>query len=453
MKISYNKLWLFLLLCLCLCNCNMLDLSEVGYDDTGRLKASAVKDVLYHTSDGCWMTVVEGHEFYFCFHEDGTVILDSDFLAQEIVSHAKFSTNGMAVSLEIENCNVHFQNLSSGYTDTRFTISKLPSEGELPVISMYADVSGYTIDLQPTTSAYIAEQTAPKAEFNELFAEGLLDNQVISDVSGNFIGYYGLALNSVNDISVKVLTIENRSGNDPNGHTQYYESSLTKEGRMFRLDTPIENIKATNGQTYSFNAIDCSGSVVKIDGMPDVSLTSNANAVNDFDYVTSGGKFVLGKAQNHGAACDEIWEETDGQATSSGGMIADVNAMSYDYGWSGSATCRPLVIWTWWFANLAFVGSNEGASLLMNNVDKDWILFQNMSGMGETCGGGTLNSTEVAEINAYCKSLLDTWFSEKGLFVVRYDRQSVGDHFYIYLLCPDVEATDDGGMWMKFQRD
>ena len=66
---------------------------------------------------------------------------------------------------------------------------------------------------------------------------------------------------------------------------------------------------------------------------------------------------------------------------------------------------------------------------------------------------GTLNATEVAEINAYCKDLIDTWFNEKGLFVVRHDRQSAGDKFYIYLLCPDTEATSKGGMWMKYQRD
>ena len=78
---------------------------------------------------------------------------------------------------------------------------------------------------------------------------------------------------------------------------------------------------------------------------------------------------------------------------------------------------------------------------------------KNISGSGQTCGGGTLNATEVAEINAYCKGLIDTWFNEKGLFVVRHDRQSAGDKFYIYLLCPDTEATSKGGMWMKYQRD
>lgn len=53
----------------------------------------------------------------------------------------------------------------------------------------------------------------------------------------------------------------------------------------------------------------------------------------------------------------------------------------------------------------------------MNNSDKDRVLFKNISGSGQTCGGGTLNATEVAEISAYCKDLIDTWFNEKGLLL------------------------------------
>ena len=53
---------------------------------------------------------------------------------------------------------------------------------------------------------------------------------------------------------------------------------------------------------------------------------------------------------------------------------------------------------------LAFPSSEEGASILMNNSDKDRVLFKNISGSGQTCGGGTLNATEVAEINATVKT-------------------------------------------------
>jgi len=89
----------------------------------------------------------------------------------------------------------------------------------------------------------------------------------------------------------------------------------------------------------------------------------------------------------------------------------------------------------------------------VNNVDKDWIRFTNLSGEGETCGN-TMSPQQVKDMNAYTKPLLDTWFNEKGLFVVRYDRLKVaGDNkFYIYLLCLDTDATENGGMWMKMQR-
>lgn len=455
MKTTMTKKILFTLAVLCtsLWSCNTLDLNDVGYGDNERLKASSVKEILYGTADGCWKADYQGHEFYFQFHENGTVTLDSDFLEMAVEGETSFSTKGKEVALNIENCDIHLQNLGSEFVDTKFIISKIPAEGDVLILNLCGETTGNIIELQPTTQSYINNKVASKADFTELFEKNLLDNQAICDISGNFIGYYGLVLNGVNDLSVKVITIENKDGNDTNGHTQYYESKLTKEGQIFKLETPVEQIKSINGNTYAFNAIDCTGDIVTVDGMPNVILISNKGAVNDFDYVTSGGKFTMGKAQNHGAACDEIWAGTDGQATSSGGTIADINVMNYDYGWSGSPKQRPLVIWTWWYANLAFPSSEEGESILMNNFDKDRVLFKNISDSGQTCGGGTLNATEVAEINTYCKALIDTWFNEEGLFVVRYDRQDVGDKFYIYLLCPDTEATPKGGMWMKYQRD
>ena len=67
-------------LCTSFWSCNTLDLNDVGYGDGDRLKASSVKKILYGTADGCWKADYQGHEFYFQFHEDGTVTLDSDFL-------------------------------------------------------------------------------------------------------------------------------------------------------------------------------------------------------------------------------------------------------------------------------------------------------------------------------------------------------------------------------------
>lgn len=439
------------LLCILLWSCNMMDLSDVGYGDDDRLKSSAVKSVLYDTADGCWIAEMEEHEFYFHFHKDGRVTLDSDFLEQAVEGRVSFSTQGKSVGLDIEDCDVHLQSLGGEYAETKFIVSALPAEGEPVRLTLVGETTGKTMELHPTTQAYIRTQVASKADFNELFEKNLLDNQVICDVSGKLIGYYGLVLKGVNDISVKVLTIENKDGNDANGHTRYYESPLTKEGKVFKLDIPVEEIKATNGTTYAFKAIDCTGEEVTVDGMADVSFTSNKGAVSDFDFVTSGGKFTMAKAQNHGAACDEIWQETDGQMTASGAQCADINVMNYD--WGANPAQRPLAIWTWWFYNLVFPSSEPGADILMNPEDKDRVLFKNLSGMGIPAGNGALSQQEIEEINVYCKNLLGTWFNEKGLFVVRCDRRSVEDKFYVYLLCPDTEATPKGGMWIKFERD
>ncbi len=444
-------LFIYTVLCTALWSCNTMDLSDVGYGDGDRLKSSQVKEVLYN-AEGCWKADYQGHEFFFQFSEDRKVILDSDFLEQAVEGTTAFAASGKVVELTIDKCDVHLKNLGTEYADTKFIISEIPAEGAAAKLTLVGTTNGKTIELQPTTRGYINGIVAAKADFNELFAKNLLDNQAICDASGNLIGYYGLVLNGVDDLSVKVIMLENRDGKDTKGHTQYYESALTKEGKIFKLDTPVEGIKAVDGKTYAFKSIDCSGETVAVDGMSGVAFTSNKDAVRDFDYVTAGKEYSFGKAQNKADACDEIWEGTGGQVTSSGASLADFNAMKYDYGWSGSPRQRPLVIWTWWFANLAFPSSRDGESIMMNNLDKDRILFRNISGSGETCGGGTLNSTEIAEINNYCRHLISTWFNEEGLFVVRHDRLGAGDKFYIYLLCPDTDATEKGGMWMKLQR-
>lgn len=436
-------------LCTMLWGCNTLDLSDVGYGDGERLKSSTVKSLLYSTADGCWKADYQDHEFYFQFHEDGTVTLDSDFLEQKVEGSTSFATSGKAVELVIEGCNVHLQNLGSEFVDTKFIVSEVPAEGETVKLALVGLNNGKTIEIKPTTRSYIDGQVASKADFNELFEKNLLDNQVIVDASGKLIGYYGLVLNGVADLSVKILTIENRNGGDMKGHTQYYESQLTKDGKVFKLDTPVSDIKSTNGTTYSFKSIDCNGEVVTVDGMSGVTFVSNKGAVNDFDY-TSGRKFSMNEVQKKGDACDDIWEETS--ATMKGIPYADIHLegidmMKYDKMSSGQ---RPLAIWRDWYKNVIYPSSEEGANILMNNEDKDWILFKNISGSGIYAQMGYMgyDSTpaECEKITTALSNLISTWFNEKGLFVVRH---KLGDILYMYLLCPDTDATEHGGMWMK----
>lgn len=436
-------------LCTSLWSCNTLDLTDVGYGEGERLKPSSVKEILYDTADGCWKADYQGHEFYFQFHKDGTVTLDSDFLEQKVNGSVAFSTSGKEVEVNIDGCDVHLQNLGSEYVDTKFIVSEIPAEGGNVKLTLVGKTNGKAIEIIPTTQSYIDEQVVSKAEFNELFDKNLLDNQVICDASGSLIGYYGLVLNGVSDLKIKVLTIENRTGSDAKGHVQYYESKLTKDGKIFKLDTPISGIKAVNGTVYGIKDIDCSGENVVVDGMSGVVLASNKGAVSDFDY-TSGRKFSMSEKQKKGDACDEIWEET--HETLKGIPYNDIHLegidmMRYDKMSSGR---RPLSIWRDWYKNVIYPSSEEGASILMNNEDKDRILFNNISGAGiyDQMGYMGYDSTpeECQKIKTALSNLLSTWFNEKGLFVVRH---KTTDNLYIYLLCPDTEATEQGGMWMK----
>lgn len=440
-------------LCMALWSCDTMDLSDVGYGESDRLKSSAVKSLLYGTADGCWKADYQGHEFYFQFHEGGTVTLNSDFLEQKVESKVAFATSGKAVEVDIEKCDVHLQNLGSEFVDTKFTVSEVPSENETVKLALVGQVSGKTIELQPTTQSYITAQVASKADFDELFEKNLLDNQVICDASGNLVGYYALVLNGIADLSIKVVTIENKNGEDTKGHTQYYESKLTKEGKIFKLNTPVSELKSTNGTTYEFKAVDCSGDMVIIEGMTGVTLTSNKDAVSDFDY-TARRKFSMNKKQNKGDACDEIWEETGREfigIPTNEMYLEGIDMIDY---YKVNRATRPLTIWRNGYKNIVYPGSEEGASILMNNKDKDLILFKNISGSGIYTGmgvGGQGDSTpeECAKIKIALSNLISTWFNEKGLFVVRYKANNT---LYIYLLCPDTDTTEQGGMWMKLQQ-
>ena len=81
--------------------------------------------------------------------------LDSDFLEMAVEGKTSFSAKGKEVALDIENCDVHLQNLGSEFADTKFVVSEIPAEGEAPQLNLYGESTGNTIELQPTTQAYI----------------------------------------------------------------------------------------------------------------------------------------------------------------------------------------------------------------------------------------------------------------------------------------------------------
>ena len=108
-------------LCTSFWSCNTLDLNDVGYGDGDRLKASSVKEILYGTADGCWKADYQGHEFYFQFHEDGTVTLDSDFLEMAVEGKTSFSAKGKEVAFRIFSSEIEalYENKSLDLEDSK----------------------------------------------------------------------------------------------------------------------------------------------------------------------------------------------------------------------------------------------------------------------------------------------------------------------------------------------
>jgi len=428
--------------------CNKIVLQEESEDGNTRLKASDVKALLYGQSNGYWLANYQGHEFFFEFTgTEGKVKVDSDFLQEEKTATARFATKGRAVSLSFIG-GTHFSLLPPADFDDEFIIADIPSQGSLnDGIVLKGENSGNTLTLIPTTKQYIQAKVGTKMEFIDLLAKNLLDNGVLTDANGKLIAYYTMKLDyRTADYHIKVITIENKTGNDPNGHTQVYTSSLTKEGNVFKLNTPITAIKATNGATYSFERVNCND-VITVTGMPNVKISSNSNALALFDY-TANKKWSFNKVQNQGAASDEIWNLTGG-GTNIGGL-AGFQLLGLDLMDPGmSPNERPMIFWTSGFKTRKFLGSSAAAEI-RKTEELDLIFFTNANPDGVRGPYGDEHTpTELNTLKQYFKPLFDTWFNKQGLYVIK--TQKANGSWRIYLLSPDTQLTPSGGSWMECQ--
>ena len=435
-------------ICLLFTSCNKIVLQEESEEGKTRLKASEVKAVLYGQSSGLWLANYQGHEFYFQFTgTEGQVKLDSDFLKEEVTSTVAFSTKGRAVSIEFIGVT-HFNDLPPKDVDVEYVISALPSVNNLSEGIVLKGVnSGNTLKLVPTTQQYIQGKVSTKLEFVSLLSKNLLDNSVITDANGKFIAYYTMTLDyRTADYKIKVITIENRDGNDPNGHTQVYTSELTKEGNVFKLKTPITGIKATNGVQYNFLSVDCNN-VVSVGGMSDVKVVSNRTALSSFDF-TANKKWSFNKVQNQGAASDEIWSITAGNTNING--LSGLQLLGLDIMDPGmGANERPMIFWTSGFKTRKFLGSAAGAEI-RKTEELDRIFFVNSNADGiRGPYGEEHTSAELLAIKQYFKPLFDTWYNKEGLYVASV--QLPDGSVRIYLLSPDVLLTAKGGSWIQCQ--
>lgn len=435
-------------ICLFFTSCNKIVLQEESEDGKARLKASEVKAVLYGQSNGLWHAIYQGHEFFFQFTgSDGKVKLDSDFLQEEKTATASFSTKGRAVGLEFVG-ESHFAYLPPNDADEEFVISTLSAQNNLSEGIIFKGVNtGNTLKLMPTTQEYMQAKVNTKLEFISLLSKNLLDNSVITDANGKFIAYYTMTLDyRTADYQIKVITIENKDGKDPNGHTQVYVSRLTKEGNVFKLNTPISSIEATNGIQYSFKSVNCND-VLTVTGMSNVKIASNRTALASFDF-TAGKKWSFCKAQNQGAASDEIWNATAGNTNING--LANFQLLGLDIMDPGmNPNERPLIFWTSGFKTRKFLGSNAGATIKKTDeLDRVYFVNSNADGIRGPYGDEH-TPAELDAMKQYFKPLFDTWYNSEGLYVIRVQLQN--ESLRTYLLSPDVKLTAKGGSWIQCQ--
>lgn len=385
-----NVLFILIMLCTLFHSCDSLDLDNVGYGDSERLKPSEVKAVLYASPDGCWTTEYAGYKFYFQFKEDGTLIMDSEQMKDPTESAASFMTKGKDTELSIEGGG-HFAYLGSALSESKLIISEASNEK----ILCKGENTGTVLTLTPSTKAAMDANTALKTDFLEKVREySSLIPGVISYGGNQFVAYYTTYVDYQNfDIRIKIITIEKTSDSDLYGHTKVYTSVLNKEGDDFVLETPVSEFKTmTTGDKCTITGLKVLNGSTTVSGQnaTNMSVTSNDNAVATFDNPQI--KWACAKESVHGtkgAACEEIWNETaskiEGGVTTA--SLASIEVFA-SYGDDNMKISRPLVFWIMnaaGYSTLAFPGSTPGGSIMMNE-ESDRIAFTKMSSTGFRAG-------------------------------------------------------------------
>jgi len=435
-----NVLLVLITLCTVLYSCDSLDLSDVGYGDSDRLKPSAVKAAIYAAPDGCWTTDYAGYKFYFQFKEDGTVIMDSEQMKDPTESATTFMTKGRDTELTVEDGG-HFAYLGSEFLETKFIISDISDN---KIICKGVN-TGTELVLTPTTKAVMEANAAQKSDFLDKIREyAVLTPGVISHNNNQFIAYYTTYIDYQNfEIKIKIITIEKTDDNDTYGHTKVYTSTLDRDGDVFILETPVSEFKTmTSGDKCTIESLKYLNGTVTVNGQNTslMTVSSNDDAITKFD--DPGTKWACAKESVHGtkgAACQEIWDETTQTIDGVNATLASIEAFA-GYGDDNMKISRPLVFWVMnsnGYSTLAFPGSTPGANI-MKNEERDRIAFTRISSTG-IVGWGGFPQEEISAINEKFSNLLNFWFEGDGLYVTSFQD-------YIYLLSPT------SGMWMKLQK-
>lgn len=384
-----------------------------GMPSPDRLKPSEVKNVLY-AADG-WKLNYRGHDFYFQFFEDGTVIANSDTSIEEATTYTTYhfdSRGNDLVALTIEGGG-HLSTLTDGSEDT-YLISDIAENK----ITCTGEKNGVAMNLSAVTATEIDDQMKAKANLLLLLnmkKKGFM-NGVVRNIDGTFVAHYTI---SSKESKIRFITIENRLAT-------HQEADLTINGSVFSFSGITVNGQSLTKLTYSNTG---EGSA-KLEGTFGLKVTSNKDVVNFF-ISNSYQTCEISVKENKGDANDALWQE-----------LSWANIQKIEFSRRGG---RPLVVClTGGYGGYIFYWAGEGGSdgpsavvFTKDEVDRIYVPKYKTEAL-YGASADALNATDQT-----LEQFLATWFSEEGLYMVQ---EEVGSKSYIYFLSPTTDC------WIKVEK-
>lgn len=401
---------LMALLNLAFYSCGMTDVwkdwESEGIQNPNRLKPSEVRNSLC-AAEG-WKLNYKGHNFYFQFSEDGTVVANSDYTILDETTYTtyRFSSEGDSLVLLTIDGGGHLSSLGDDSEDT-FLVSDV-SESK---ITCKGENNKVEMDLVTVPEKEIQDQMASKSLLLSMKKNGFL-NGVVRDANDKFVAHYAI---SIPDQKIRFISFEGRQ-------LVHQESLLNIDGATFTFSGITLDGQSASELTYTSKG---DGFAV-LKGVDGLSVTSNKDAV-DFFNGTSYQTYKISKNNHIGDAKDELFDEL------SWSSIGDIEI--------SDRTRRPLVFCpsgadSFWY--VFFDSKNDdNDSLIKDELDR--VYFTRADGYMPYGG----DSQWVSETNVHLSKFLAAWFHKDGLYLVK---ETDGNKNYIYFLSPTTDS------WFRIEK-
>ncbi len=410
-----NLTYIIMSLCfIALSSCGMTDVwknwESEGIQNPDRLKPSEVKSVLC-AAEG-WKLNYLGHDFYFQFFEDGTVIANSDTSIEEATTYTSchFNTQGdHLIALTIDGGG-HLSALPESLSESTYLISAVTDSR----ISCIGENTGVDMSMVSVTMDELNAQLKAKANLLMLLnmkKKGFM-NGVVRNADGTFAAHYAI---SSSESKIRFISIEDRIA-------VHQEADFIIDGSSFSFSGITLAGQNVTKLTYSNTG---EGSA-KLEGTYGLKITSNKDITTYFEG-SSYTTYEISKSK--GDAKKELREELSWSSIST----VEIN----------NRLGRPVVVClngaNGYGGYIFYWAGQEGQSATFTKNELDRVYFDIFLTQG--LWGGTeqgINATNQA-----LSKFLAAWFHPDGLYMVE---EIVGSKNYIYFLSP---TTDN---WFKIER-